>query len=57
MFKCSVEISLSYALGIDFLFPIESKYLNHLTLNHVTFNEKQWYLFPLNFVFNYDQVT
>lgn len=40
MFKYPVEFSLSYALGIDFFFAIENKYLIHLTLNHAVFEEK-----------------
>lgn len=47
MFKRPVEISLSYALGIDFLFAIEKKHLIHLTLNHVVFDKKQT-CFPLS---------
>lgn len=41
MFKRPVERSLSYALGIDFLFAIEKKHLIHLTLNHVVFDKNK----------------
>lgn len=57
MFKCPVEFSLPYALGIFFLFPIENKYLIALTLNHAVFDEKQWHFFPLKFILNYFQFT
>lgn len=41
MCKCPVEFTLSYALGIDFLFAIENKCLINLSLNHVVFDENQ----------------
>jgi len=41
MFKCSVEFSLSYAVGTDLLFAIKNKYLINLALNHVVFDENQ----------------
>lgn len=41
IFKCPVEFSLSDVLGINFLFVIENKYLIHLTLNHMVFDENQ----------------